>query len=224
VAIAFLGGVGFALFAYAGLSLAPAAHGAVLLHGTLPLFTFLILKATSKTQAQKHQSLGIALIAAGIGLMAWDSFSGASTSQIIGDGFLLIASICWSGCSVVIRRLGITASHAASVVAVLSMCCFLPVYVALPGKALFTVGLQEVLLQGVFQGVLIGAVSIFIYSRAVASLGAAETALFTTAVPCVTSLAAIPLLSELPSGLVLAGVGVVTVGMIVAIGRAGPIK
>ena len=51
------------------------------------------------------------------------------------------------------------------------------------------------LLQGAFQGVLIGAASIFVYSRAVASLGAADTALFTAAVPCVTTLAAIFLLA-----------------------------
>ena len=39
-ALALFGGLGFALLAYTGFSLAPAAHGAVLLHGTLPLFTF----------------------------------------------------------------------------------------------------------------------------------------------------------------------------------------
>jgi drug/metabolite transporter (DMT)-like permease len=64
---------------------------------------------------------------------------------------------------------------------------------------------------------LIGAVSIFVYTRAVAALGPAETALFTAAVPCVTTLAAIPLLSEVPSGVALAGVGVVTARMLVAL-------
>src|ERR1043166_5870568 len=39
-ALAWFGGLGFALLAYTGFSLAPAAHGAVLLHGTLPLFTY----------------------------------------------------------------------------------------------------------------------------------------------------------------------------------------
>src|SRR5262244_3205578 len=38
-ALACFGGVEFAPLAYAGFSLAPAAHGAVLLHGMLPLFT-----------------------------------------------------------------------------------------------------------------------------------------------------------------------------------------
>lgn len=47
--------------------------------------------------------------------------------------------------------------------------------------------------------------------------GPGATALFAAAVPVVTTLAAIPLLSEVPSRVALAGVGVVTLGMIVAV-------
>ncbi len=98
----------------------------------------------------------------------------------------------------------------------LSGAVFLPAYALWPGKALLHVEIRELLLQAVVQGVLIGAVSIFVYTRAVAALGAGETALFAAAVPCVTTLAAIPLLSERPSVLALAGVGVVTAGMVVS--------
>ena len=217
--IAFLGGLGFALFAYAGFSLAPAAHGAVLLHGTLPLFTFGLVRVISRTKVERHQAAGVALIGAGILLMAYDSLSGASVRQLVGDGFLLLASLCWSSYGVVVRRLGLAPARAAAIVAVLSMGCFLPVYLVLPGKALFLVSARELLLQGLFQGVLIGAVSIFVYTRAVATLGPTETAFFTAAVPCVTTVAAIPLLTEFPSAVVVVGVGVVTLGMIVALRR-----
>jgi drug/metabolite transporter (DMT)-like permease len=65
--------------------------------------------------------------------------------------------------------------------------------------------------------VLIGAVSIFVYTRAVTALGPATTALFTAAVPCITTLLAIPLLSETPSWAALCGVGVVSLGMLAAV-------
>ncbi|HYQ44423.1 MAG TPA: EamA family transporter [Polyangiaceae bacterium] len=71
----------------------------------------------------------------------------------------------------------------------------------------------QLLLQAGVQGVLVGAVSIVVYTRAVASLGPTTTSLFTAAVPCVTTLAAIPLLGETPSAVVLSGVGIVTLGM-----------
>lgn len=104
-ALAFLGGIGFALFAYAGLSLAPASHGAVLLHGTLPLFTFAIVRVTSGSKAKGAHALGLSMIALGVAAMAWDSVAGATWRQLIGDVSLLLASILWSAYGVLARRL-----------------------------------------------------------------------------------------------------------------------
>ncbi len=131
--------------------------------------------------------------------MAYDSLAVASARQLLGDGFLLLASLSWSSYGVLSRRLGLPAGTGAAMVAVLSLFAFLPIYAFWPGKALLAVGTRELLLQAIVQGVLIGAVSIFVYTRAVAALGPAETALFASAVPFVTTLAAIPLLSEYPS-------------------------
>jgi drug/metabolite transporter (DMT)-like permease len=220
-ALAGLGGLGFALLAYAGFSLAPAAHGAVLLHGTLPLFTHAIVGATVDRRRAPRRTAGLLLIAAGIGLMAYDSVAVASARQVVGDGFLLLASLSWSSYGVLSRRVGLAPATTAATVAVLSSAVFLPAYAAWPGKALLAAGPREVALQAVVQGALIGAVSILVYTRAVAALGPGTAALFAAAVPCITTLAAIPLLSEHPSGAGLAGVAVVTVGMIAAVRRSG---
>lgn len=214
--LAFAGGLGFALFAYTGFYFAPASHGAVLLHGTLPLTTFAIIYLTSRERIRFAQLLGLSIIALGIAAMAWDSLAGATPRQLIGDGALLLASICWSSYGVAVKRLGLVPLRAASIVAFFSMCCFLPVYFVLPGKALFAAGWHDILIQGVFQGVCLGVVSIFVYTRAVASLGAKETALFTAAVPCITTAAAIPLLSEMPGAAAIVGVVLVTAGMVIA--------
>ena len=96
------------------------------------------------------------------------------------------------------------------------MVCFVPMYFLLPGKALQVASWQDIALQGAFQGVLLGVVSIFVYTRAVASLGVQETALFTAAVPCITTVLAIFLLRELPSRAALLGVCAVTFGMAIA--------
>ncbi len=221
LALAFFGGVGFALLAYAGFRLAPAAHGAVLLHGTLPLSTYLVLRLTARRAGVSHRPAGMVLIGAGVALMAYDSLAVASPRQLLGDGLLLLASLWWSVYGMLSRRSALPPAARAATVAVLSLCGFLPVYALLPGKAILLVGARELLLQAVVQGVLIGAISIFVYTRAVALLGAAETALFAAAVPCVTTLAAIPLLSEVPTSVSLVGVVVVTVGMLVAIRPAG---
>ena len=215
VGLALFGGLGFAMLAYAGFSMAPAAHGAVLLHGTLPLTTAVILQLSGQAH-RPYRPLGLVLVGTGVALMAYDSLAGANLRQLTGDGCLLLASASWSAYGVLARRLALPPGQAAAIVAVFSMVCFIPVYAILPGKALFHVGLRTLVLQGFVQGVLVGAVSIFVYTRAVAALGPDRTALFTAAVPCVTSLAAIPLLSELPSPAAAVGIGAVTLGLLLA--------
>lgn len=217
--LAALGGWGFTLIAYTGLSLAPASHGAVLMHGTLPLFTFLILTLASRERAAPRRKLGLALIAAGIVAMAWDSAAGASASQLRGDVLLLLGSLCWSGYGVLAQRWQVRPAAAAALVAVLSLALFLPFYLASGVSALSVTPWSDLVLQAVVQGVIVGGASIFVYSKAVAILGASTTALFTAAIPCVTTLAAIPLLGEWPSALAITGVVIVSAGLVTSIAR-----
>lgn len=218
-ALAFTGGLGFAMLAYTGFLLAPASHGAVLLHGTLALWTCVLAWLTSQQSIGRLRLSGLAAIAAGIAAMAFDSISAGTMTQILGDGALLLASLSWSAYGLLSRRVGLAPAHSASLVAVVSACCFIPVYLAMPGKAVMLASWNELLLQGVVQGVLIGALSIFVYSKAVALLGSAETALFTAAVPCVTTVAAAYLLGEMPGMAAMVGVAVVTAGMALAMSR-----
>jgi drug/metabolite transporter (DMT)-like permease len=215
-ALAFCGGLGFVLCAYAGLMLAPASHGTVLVHGALPLFTFVLTWRASPARAGGRHAVGLLAIVLGIAAMACDSIAAGLSRQLLGDAALLLASVCWAAYGVLARRQGLAPAHTAAIVAVLSMACYLPVYAALPGKAILLAGWREVLLQAVFQGVLLGAVSAFVYARAVAALGAQATALFTAAVPCVTTAAAFLMLGEVPSTWVLCGVLAVTAGMVMS--------
>ncbi len=218
--LALFGGLGFASLAYAGFALAPAAHGAVLLHGTLPLFTWILLNPVERVEA-KARPLGIALIATGIVLMALDSVRGATLRQLAGDGLLLLASSFWASYGVFVRRLRVPPTQGAAIVAVFSALFYLPLYTLLPHDSLFQTSARELLLQAAVQGLLIGAVSIFIYTRAVATLGAARTSLFSAAVPGLTTVAAVPLLAEYPDILAVTGVCIVTLGMVIAAGARG---
>jgi drug/metabolite transporter (DMT)-like permease len=218
-ALAFCGGLGFALLAFTGFSLAPATHGGVLLHGTLALTTSVLAWIGLRTPTTRGRMLGLLAILAGIAAMAWDSVATSSGHQLLGDCALLLASFSWSAYGLLARQLGLSSAHTASIVTVLSMCCFMPTYLMLPGagRTLLSAGPTELVLQGTFQGLLIGVASPFLYSRAVASLGAAETAVFTAAVPCVTVVAAIFLLGEAPSSAAILGAVIVTIGMAAAL-------
>ncbi len=217
--LAILGGLGFALFAYAGFAFAPASHGAILLHGTLSLTTAVLLWLFVDNRIGRQKGLALGVIASGIAVMALDGLGQASPSVLLGDLSLLAASICWSGYGLYVKRLGLTAVHAAAIVAGLSAMMFLPVYVMLPGTRLLETDWTDLLIQGIFQGVLIGALSVFIYTRAVALLGAAEVAMFTAAVPLLTTIGGVLLLGESPSLATLAGLALVTSGMMIGMRR-----
>jgi drug/metabolite transporter (DMT)-like permease len=220
IVLAALGGLGFALFAYAGFLLAPAAHGAILLHGTLSLTTAVLLWAFGLGAVRAGQGAGLIAIGLGIAAMTWDGFAHSSIRLLIGDLCLLLASLSWSGYGIYVKRLGLAAIRASAIVAVISALIFLPFYAILPGKMLLQANWRDLVLQAGFQGVLIGTVSIFIYTRAVALLGATEVSFFTAAVPGITTLGGYVLLGETPSFATLAGVSLVSLGMLIALRTA----
>lgn len=216
LSLALCGGVGFALCAYVGFAWAPASHGAVLLHGTLPLSTSVLARVMSADSAPPRRA-GLLMIALGVLAMASESALRATALQVAGDGALLLASFSWSAYGLLARRIGLVPAHSASIVAVVSMGIYLPVFAfALPHVGVLSAGRHELLSQAFFQGALIGAVSIFVYSKAVSILGVARTALLTAAVPCVTTVGAGLLLHEAPSAFSVAGIALVTVGMTVS--------
>ena len=89
--------------------------------------------------------------------------------------------------------------HVAALVSTGSLVIYLPVYLALYGTRLARLPLAEITVQALFQGVLVTIVSLLLYGRAVAILGASGGAAFGALVPALSALLAIPLLDEWPN-------------------------
>jgi len=217
IAASLLGGPGFALPAFFGLALAPAAHGSVLLHGTLPLSTFVVSVVFWKTAVSRAGAAGLVAIAFGLGAMLVDSMAGASWRQGIGDGLLVAASLSWASYALAIRRVGLDPPRAAATVAIVSTIVFLPIYLLSSDRALLQADWRDIAFQAAFQGVLVGATTTFLYVGTVSILGAAVTAALVAAVPCLTTVLAIPILGEWPSRTSVAGVAMVSIGMLVSV-------
>ena len=215
--LAWLGGLGFGLLAYTGFWLAPASHGAVLLHGTLPLFSFGVAWLLTRRGIAGRTKAGLALLAAGMATMAYDSLSSATPAQLLGDAALLLASLSWSTYGLLAQKWDVRPAPAAAMVAVLSMLVYVPGWLVYAGPADVPPVTGAIVLQVLFQGVLLGAVSIFVYTQAVSLLGATQIALWTAAVPCVTALLAIPMLGEIPTPLAWGGVALATAGLLAAV-------
>jgi drug/metabolite transporter (DMT)-like permease len=98
---------------------------------------------------------------------------------------------------------------------------YLPVYLALFGTRLARLSFADLAIQAVFQGVLVTIISIVLYARAVAILGASRGAAFGALVPVLSALFAIPLLGERPSETDWLGIALISAGVYLASG--GPL-
>lgn len=194
-------GAPYALAAADALRLAPAAELSALNPGCIPLFVAAIAFAFAREPISAAQRMGLALIVAGAALLIAanvDANESWSTSRTFGAILSLLAALMWAIFTVIMRRADLDSLHAAALVSVGSLAIYLPVYLAWRGAALAQVPVSDLAIQVVFQGVLVTIVSLLLYGRALALLGAPRGAAFASLVPALAALIAIPLLSEWP--------------------------
>jgi drug/metabolite transporter (DMT)-like permease len=126
-----------------------------------------------------------------------------------------------AGFTLLIRGWRIDAVRATSVVAVVSLCVVVPIYLGVRGPAhLAALPRTSFVFQALLQGLLQSVITIMAFSRAVAILGVSRAVLFPALVPAISVLIGIPALGEIPTALQLAGVVVVSAGMLVAVGAS----
>jgi drug/metabolite transporter (DMT)-like permease len=201
-----IAGVGapYVLVAASGLRFAPASDQGALNPGCMPLFVALITTTMLGEQLSVTRKFGLSLVLTGaVVIVVWHASSGKAiwgASRTLGDALFLLASFLTACFTVVMRQVKLEPLHAASIVATGSLVFFLPIYFALHGtQQLIRLHPGEIIVQVIFQGVLVTIISIVLYGRAVAILGASAGAAFGALVPALSALFAIPLLAEWPS-------------------------
>src|SRR5512135_1144068 len=165
--LAAFGGMSYGLLVYSGFSLAPAAHAGILVNGGIPFASALIAwlmlghRPGLRTEfALLVAGLGIVLI----GLHSFGQFSGAPAHQWVGDVFFLLAAICFASFGLLLKHWQVSPLDATIGVAVISMACYTPVYLLLLPKAIATVPVSFVLLQGAYQGILAASIAAVLFA------------------------------------------------------------
>ncbi len=106
VVTGFFGGFAYAVLAYNGFFYAPAAHGSVLMPGSLPLWTSVLAVFLLGERLHGYRVIGLAMILTGDllvgGSSLWNAFDGGTVW--VGDLLFMAASACWSTYSVLSRR------------------------------------------------------------------------------------------------------------------------
>ena len=221
LALLLTGGPLFAIIQTAGYAFAPLAHGGVIAPSTVTILSTLAAGFVLGEVLTRSHVVGATLVLAGVVLIGWqgvvDSVSGERTW--VGDGLFMLSSILWVGFTLLIRIWRIDAVRATAVVAVLALGVVVPVYLAYRGLPhLAALPRSAFVFQALLQGLLQAIITTMAFSRAVAILGVSRAVLFPATVPAISVLIGIPALGEIPNALQLAGLLVVSLGMLVAVG------
>jgi drug/metabolite transporter (DMT)-like permease len=207
-------------FANAGLMFAPAAHAGALFPGVMPLMVALLAALTIGERFTPAKRIGFALIVPGVFAIAGGG-DGLGSAVLLGDALFLASGLAWACYTVAMRRARLDGLHAAALAAVGALVLYLPIYLALAGATLAAAPLGDIVLQAVVQGVLTAIVSLVLYGRAVAILGASSGAAFAALCPAMTAVMAIPILGEWPAPIDWLGIAVISAGVYVVSG--GPL-
>jgi len=217
----FLGGLMFALLAYSGFFFAPAAHASVLMPGSLPLWTTLLMWLFLREQIGVNRAIGLGFILMGDvlvgGASLFKAFEGGNVW--LGDVMFMCASISWSAYSVTVPRFGLDAARATMAITAFALVSFVPLFTLLVQLNVLTshfaqASWSEILLQVTFQGVGSVAISGISFTQMIRSFGPVKSTMITALVPGLSAIGAVIILGEPMSWNLMLGLALVTCGIL----------
>ncbi|MDF1747786.1 MAG: DMT family transporter [Alphaproteobacteria bacterium] len=213
-------GAPYALVTITGFSYAPAGHGGLIIPSVMLTCSTLGGWLLLKDRPNSKRLIGLVIVLSGVAVMASAGELAAAGFPMLWLGHILFAcgGMFWALYTVFSRKWGADPLHATALVSVLSLVLYGPVYVMMRGTVLLHAPVEELLLQGVAQGLVAAVLALICYTKTVALLGAGRAALFAALVPGFSALFAYPALGEVPNTRHLLGLGLVSVGMILALG------
>lgn len=222
-----LGGLLYAMLAYAGFFFAPAVHASVLMPGSLPLWTSLLAWAVLGERIPGGRWLGLACIVGGDLLVGGASllkaFEGGNVWK--GDVLFMSAACCWGAYSVTVRRLALDPVRATMAITAFAFVVYVPCYLlavvtGLVPSHLSQAPVSEWLFQAMFQGWGSVVISGITFTQMVRYYGPVRSTMITALVPGLSALGAVMFLGEPMHWQVLLGLALVTAGILFGVRQA----
>ena len=211
--IALLAGPTQALASATGFTLTPLGHGAVIQPASAALGGILLASLALHEPLSLPRVIGAGLIVAGLCVFGADALGTIGRHGLAGDFIFMCAGIAWAFFGTLLRRWHIEGIRAVAAVGALSIFAYAPAYALLFGFAnMAKAGLFENLLQIVVQGMLAGALAIFLFARSVTLLGAGRAGVFPALVPGFALAIGFLTIGEVPTVMQLLGFAIVMVG------------
>jgi drug/metabolite transporter (DMT)-like permease len=209
----------YSVLLFLGLAQASAAYGGVFANGALPIFTMLLTLVVVGTQPRVVEILAALVIIAGGVMVAWKGLAAGGQNVALGIALFLGASCLISTYIFLLKRHGVSPTQALTIINVPNTLIYVPIWLLFLPSALGEVPLETVLAQAAFQGVGPGFLAVITFALMAYHLGATPTAAISASVPAAAALLAVPVLGEIPTPLEWAGIGVVSLGLLLMVAR-----
>lgn len=207
-----------AIVSYSGFVFAPLAHGGVIHPGSAAMFGFILAALVLKEPLTLRHFAGTVIIVAGLAIFAGESIVSIGGNALGGDLLFMIAGLSWALFGMLVKLWQLDSARATRVSCFFALLLFAPAHGLLFGfETMLSARMTENLIQIVVQGVLAGALAMYLYARAVVILGAGRAAIFPSLVPGLTLLIAFVTLGIVPTWAQLAGLAVVMLGFWLAL-------
>ena len=223
------GGLIYAVLCYAGFFFAPAAHASVLMPGSLPLWTALLAAVILRDRITPARALGLACIVAGDLLVGGEGLLSAFQGGEVwkGDLIFMSAAFCWSVYSVLARQFHLDPVRATIAITAFAFFTYVPLFVGLTASGLLPTRLGvapwgEIVFQALFQGLGSVVISGIAFVQMVRAFGPVKSTMITALVPGLSALGAVVLLGEPLGWNLLAGLALVTAGILFGVRAARP--
>ncbi len=209
-----------AIISYSGFIFAPLAHGGVIHPGSAAIFGFVLAALVLKERLTLWNLAGTLTVVAGLAVFAGELVISIGGNALGGDLLFMTAGLMWALFGMLVKFWRLDSAHATRVSCLFALIIFAPLHGLLYGYgSMLSARLTENLIQIGVQGVLAGALAMYLYSRAVVILGAGRAAIFPSLVPGLTLLIAFVTFGVVPTLAQLAGLAVVMLGFWLALRR-----
>jgi len=221
------GGFLYAVLAYIGFFYAPAGHASVLMPGSLPLWTSLLMWLFLREQIDMNRAIGLGMIVCGDvlvgGMSLLKAFEGGEVW--IGDVLFMTAAFCWSAYGVTVRRFGLDAVRATMAITAFALVSFVPAYAVLVNlnvlpSHMAQASWAEITFQAIYQGVGSVVISGITFTHMIRTYGPIKSTMITALVPGLSALGAVVFLGEPLSWNLWVGLALVTAGILFGVRQA----
>lgn len=207
-------GVGFpyTMTSFYGLTAIKAAHAGVLINGMLPIFGAIAAFIFFGERVSLKRYVAIVIMCLANFLMMGENVM--SFEHLAGIFLLLGAAASYTVHMIAVRKWGFNWKDVLVAVPLVNTILFLPVWFLLPSNV-FKASFDEIVLQAVYQGIIVNVIALSCIAYAIRQLGTITVSLFMSFVPVTTAILAWLVLGERLSQLEIAGIAGCTAGLIV---------